>query len=54
MNKFPCIIASFVIVGASFFCPAQAADDGEQSLAKSAAKCIADNIDAYLDDPATQ
>ncbi len=52
MNRLLCIIGSFVIIGASFFCPARAADDGDQILAKSAAKGIADNIDAYLDDPA--
>jgi hypothetical protein len=38
-----CIFASAV---------GHAADTDEQSLTRGDAKCIADNIDAYLDDPA--
>ena len=40
-------------VACTILCPVgRAADGGEQSLSRADARCIADNIDAYLDDPA--
>jgi hypothetical protein len=53
MNRVIFVFWFFLVVAAGVLSSAgQAADDGDQVLSKSDAKCIADNIDSYLDDPA--
>jgi hypothetical protein len=41
-----CVVACTIVLGVGC-----AADTSEQSLSRAEAKCVADNIDAYLDDP---
>jgi hypothetical protein len=52
MHGFPGLIGLCVVACTILSAVGRAADDGEQSLSRADAKCIADNIDAYLDDPA--
>lgn len=52
MRRFAGLVGLCVINCMLLSMIARATDGGEQSLSRADAKCIADNIDAYLDDPA--